>query len=158
MTDAESNAAFETVVFAKSNQKQPSSRMVAAVNAFFRAIDPNEGQKAVESAVGWREIAAQRLLIGLIKDLSKDELTKAENALKSIAGTFASVRWVGGDWKAFVARDGQTAEKVIDEQMTKDFKSGRLSMGALIDRIYPNGIPSGILSPQEEQHNRGCRR
>ena len=158
MTEAESNAAFETVVFAKSNQKQPSSRMVAAINAFFHAIDPNEGQKAVESAVGWREIAAQRLLIGLIRDLSSDDLAKAENALKTIAGTFAAVRWVGGDWRAYVARDGQTAEKVIDEQTAKDFNSGRFSMGDLIDRIYPNGIPSGILSPQEEQRSRGCRR
>lgn len=124
MTEIENNAAFETVVFAKSSQEQPSPQMVVAVNAFFRAIDPREALKSLESAVDCRRIAAQRLLVGLIKDLTKEELTRAENALNSIAGTFVSVRMVGSDWRAYVARDGRTANKVIGEQTAKKFKTG----------------------------------
>lgn len=136
------NALEAVKAFAKSDQELPLPKMVAAVNAFFRDVDPNEGQKSVESVVGWREIAAQRLAIDLVRYLSSVELEKAEIALKSIACTFASVRWVGGDWRAFVARDGRTVDRVIDEHTAKDFKLGRLSMGDLICKVYPDGLPS----------------
>lgn len=142
MTDYMKEAHDEVVAFAKSSQEQPPQKMVTAVNAFFRVIYPNEEKKVVENAVGWRTIAAQRLTIGLIRDLSTEELAKAEKALLSIAGIFAAVRWVGGEWRAYVARYGKckTAEKVIDKQTVKDFKQGRLSMGELIAMIFPNGI------------------
>lgn len=137
----------EIMAFAKSEQDKPSPRMVAAVNALFRDIFPNEGQKSVENAVAWRTIEAQRLVIDLIRDLSYKELTKAEKALKSIAGTFATVRWVGGDWKAFVAHDGRTADQFVDEQTAKDFKSGRLSMGELVCELIPvDENPKAYLS------------
>ena len=48
MTEIENNAAFETVGFAKSDHEQTSTRIVAAVNAFFRAIDLREAQKSLE--------------------------------------------------------------------------------------------------------------
>lgn len=128
----------DVVAFAKSSQEQPPSQMVAAVNAFFRFIFPNEGQKSAENAVVWRHIEAQRLVIDLIRDLSTAELEKAEKALKSIAGTFATVRWVGGEWRAYVARDGRTAERVIDDQTAKEFKTGRLSMDKLAHKFIPN--------------------
>ena len=126
----------EVVSFAMSDQQKPSLKMVDAVNAFFHAIDPHEDQKSVENAVAWRTIEAQRLVIDLIKDLSTAELEKAERALKTIAGTFATVRCVGGDWRAYVACDGRTADWMIDEQTAKDFKVGRLSMAELV-RIHP---------------------
>jgi len=147
----------EVVSFAMSDQQQPSLKMVAAVNALFRDIFPNEGQKSVENAVAWRTIEVQRLVIDLIRDLSYNELTKAEKALKSIAGTFATVRCVGGDWRAYVARDGRTADRVIDEHTAKDFKLGRLSMGELINRIYPDGIPLQ-MEEQKEHRIKGWRR
>lgn len=153
------NAREETKAFAKSSQEQPSPKMVTAVNAFFRDIDPNEGRKSVESAVAWRKIAAQRLVIDIIRDLSTAELEKAERVLKTIAGTFATVRCVGGDWKAFVARDGRTAKKVIDEQTAKDFKQGRLSIGDLIDKLYCGGIPSPRKNEEHEvRRTKGWRR
>lgn len=145
----------EIMAFAKSEQDKPSPRMVAAVNALFRDIFPNEGQKSVENAVAWRTIEAQRLVIDLIRDLSYKELTKAEKALKSIAGTFATVRWVGGDWKAFVAHDGRTADQFVDEQTAKDFKSGRLSMGELVDKVFPHGMPEKKAT---ESNRKGWRR
>jgi len=86
MTESELNAIFETVVFAKSEQEQPSPRMVAAVNELFRLRAPVEGQSP-ETAVRHREMAVQRISSGLINDLSKSELGKAENALMSIAET-----------------------------------------------------------------------
>ena len=132
----------EVVSFAKSGQERPFEKMVATVNAYFRSIYPNEGQKTVETAVAWRTIEAQRLVIDLIRDLSTAELEKAERALKTIAGTFATVRCVGGDWRAYVARDSRTADRVIDEQTAKDFKAGRLSMSELVCKVYPDGLPS----------------
>ena len=140
----------EVVSFAKSGQARPSEKMVATVNAYFRSIFPNEGQKKVETAVAWRTIEAQRLVIDLIRDLSYKELTKAEKALKSIAGTFATVRWVGGDWKAFVAHDGRTADRVIEEQTAKDLKVGILSMGDFIEKVFPHGL----LEKKTTQSNR----
>lgn len=146
----------EVIAFSKSEQEKPSPRMVAAVNALFRDVYPNEGQKSAENAVAWRKIEVQRLVIDLIRDLSSSELEKAEKALKTIAGTFATVRCVGGDWRAYVARDGLTAERVIDEQTVKDFKVGRLSMGELIESIYPGGIP-GEDCPHEQRRTKGRR-
>ena len=145
----------EVKAFAKSQHENPSQEMVATVNAYFRSIYPNEGQKKVETAVAWRTIEAQRLVIDLIRDLSYKELTKAEKALKSIAGTFATVRWVGGDWKAFVAHDGRTADQFVDEQTAKDFKSGRLSMGELVDKVFPHGMPEKKAT---ESNRKGWRR
>lgn len=150
------DAREEIVAFAKSQQEKPSVKMVAAVNAHFRSIFPNEGQKSAENAVAWRTIETQRLVINLIRELTSAELEKAEKALKSIAGTFATVRCVGGDWRAYVARDGLTAERVIDEQTVKDFKVGRLSMGELIESIYPGGIP-GEDCPHEQRRTKGRR-
>lgn len=137
-SQCQQNALDAVKAFAKSDQEQPSPKMVATVNAFFRAIDSNEGLKATENVVAWRTIAAQRLVIDLIRDLSTTELEKAEKALKSIAGTFVTVRWVGGEWKAYVARDGRTAEKVIDEETAINFKQGRLSMDKLAHKFIPN--------------------
>lgn len=59
--------------------------MVAVVNEFFRSIGKGESQMDVESAVEWRNNAAQSLIIDLIGDFSPVEQEKAENALKSIA-------------------------------------------------------------------------
>ena len=141
----------EVIAFSKSEQEKPSPRMVAAVNALFRDVYPNEGQKSAENAVAWRKIEAQRLVIDLIRDLSSSELEKAEKALKTIAGTFATVRCVGGDWRAYVARDGRTADRVIDERTAKDFKLGRLSMSELICKVYPDGIPNTKGSLKQER-------
>ena len=144
MTDRDytKKAREEIRAFAKSRQEKPSVKMVAAVNAHFRSIYPNEGQKSAENAVAWRTIEAQRMVIDLIQDLSSTELGKAEKALKTIAATFATVRCVGGDWRAYVTRDGRTAEQIIGFQTAKDFKLGRFSMAELIDKLYPNSIPS----------------
>lgn len=147
----------EVKAFAKSQHENPSQEMVATVNAYFRSIYPNEGQKKVETTVAWRTIEAQRLVIDLIRDLSTAELEKAERALKTIAGTFATVRCVGGEWRAYVARDGRTVDRVIDEHTAKDFKLGRLSMGELINRIYPDGIPLQ-MEEQKEHRIKGWRR
>lgn len=134
------DAREEIVAFAKSQQEKPSVKMVAAVNAHFRSIFPNEGQKSAENAVAWRTIETQRLVINLIRELTSAELEKAEKALKSIAGTFATARCVGGDWRAYVAREGRTADRMIDEQTAKDFKVGRLSMGEFIEKVFPHGL------------------
>ena len=62
---------------------------------------------------------------------------------------------VGNNWRAYVAQDGRTANRVVDEQTAKKIKTGELSMGDLISKIYPNGTPA----PQQgEQHSRGLRR
>lgn len=149
------DAREEIMTFAKSQQERPSKKMVATVNAYFRSIYPNEGQKTVETAVAWRQIETQRLVFDLIRDLSTAELEKAERALKTIAGTFATVRCVGGDWRAYVARDGRTADRVIDEQTAKDFKAGRLSMGNLIEKIFPHELPEKNTT---QSHRKGWRR
>ena len=141
----------EIIKFTKSELEQPSSRMVAAINDFFRSIGKGESQMEVESAVEWRKIAAQRLLIELIKDFANDELQKAEKVLNSIAGTFATVRNDRGDWRAYVALDGMTADKLIDSTIAASFKKGRLSMDEFIEKIFPNGIPEQEDSRKEKQ-------
>ncbi len=141
--------------FALSDEEQPSPEMVEKVNAFFRTIDSNDGQKTVENAAAWRTIAAQRLVINLIRDLSTSEQEKAEKALKTIAGTFVSVRWVGGEWRAYVAKDGMTAERFIDQTTALKFKSGTLSTGDFIEKVFPYGLPEKKTT---QSHRKGWRR
>lgn len=137
--------------FVKSGKEQPSSRMVAVVNEFFRSIVKRKSQMDVESAVEWRRIAAQRLVIELIKDLTTDELQKAESALNSVAGTFAIVRNDRGDWRAYVALDGKTADKLIDSTSAAALKRGWISMGEFIHKIFPIGIPDKEDSQKDDQ-------
>lgn len=107
--------------FAKSDQELPSPKMVTAVNDYISSYVDGHNQITVQSAIFFRRMAAIQMSLSLIRALSVVELEKAEKAIYSIVETFAYVRWVDGEWRAYVAHDRRTADRVIDEQTAKDF-------------------------------------